>query len=86
MDVLRSCGNDAAILTGISLATAFGLLVAMMLIIVAVRLVSTRLPSPPGDDTETRNRAAAAVTAVTALLADPNRARSRERASADGDE
>lgn len=58
----------------------------MMLIIVAVRLVSTRLPSPPGDDTETRNRAAAAVTAVTTLLADPNRARGRERASADGDE
>ena len=61
----------------------------MMLIIVAVRLVSTRLPSPSspsGDDTETRNRAAAAVTAVTTLLADPNRARGRERASADGDE
>ena len=58
----------------------------MMLIIVAVRLVSTRLPSPSDDDTETRNRAAAAVTAVTALLADPNRARDRGRATPDGDE
>ena len=69
--MLRSCGGDAAVLTSIGIATAFGLLVVLMVVIVAVRVVSTRLLSSPDGGAASRNRAIAAVAAVTALLAQP---------------
>ena len=72
------CADDATILTGIGIGTAFGLLIAMMVVILAVRLITTRLlpaaaPGSSEGDAETREKALAAVVAVTTLLADQSR-------------
>lgn len=76
--VLQRCADDAGILTGIGIGTAFGLLVAMMVIIHAIRLIVRRLNPRAFDSSEgapeTREKALAAVVAVTTLLADQSRA------------
>lgn len=76
--VLQRCADDAGILTGIGIGTAFGLLVAMMIIILAIRLIVRLLnlgaaPDSSEGDPETREKALAAVVAVTTLLADQSR-------------
>lgn len=77
--VLQRCADDAGILTGIGIGTAFGLLVAMMVVILAIRFFVRRLnpgaaPDSSESDAETREKALAAVVAVTTLLADKSRA------------
>ena len=81
--------EEAAILTGIGIVTAFGLLVILMLIILMVRMAVERIlrvatpgvtAAPVGSDAEARNKALAAVIAVTAV-----RAASHAAGSADDD-
>ena len=76
--ILQVCADDAAILTGIGIGTAFGLLVAMMVVILVIRLVVTRLHpgEAPGSfegEAEAKEKALAAVVAVTTLLAEQSR-------------
>lgn len=69
--------NEAAILTGFGIGTAFASLVLLMIAIPLIRLLSARLPNgtagpvsiaPQDVDGVTRDKALAAVVAVTALL------------------
>ena len=70
--------DDAAILTAVGIATAFGMLVLMMVVIVLGRMVSTRILAgaarraakrAAASDAASRDKALAAVVAVSALLA-----------------
>jgi Na+-transporting methylmalonyl-CoA/oxaloacetate decarboxylase gamma subunit len=66
--------EEAAILTGIGIGTAFGLLVMLMVVIFIVRLSSGYLLERAAmraarEEAESRNRAHAAVAAVTAIVA-----------------
>ena len=70
--------EEAAILTGIGIGTAFGLLVLLMVVVAVVRLssgyvlerASTRAAAKAvQEEAESRNRAQAAVGAVTAIMA-----------------
>ena len=87
--MLERCADDAAILTGIGVGTAFGLLVAMIFVILAVRLLSARVLPALGErlpgrssETEARNKAVAAVVAVTTLMANRDRTGGRRAGSA----
>ena len=70
--------EEAAILTGIGIGTAFGLLVMLMVVVFVVRLSSGYLLERASrratirtahEEAEFRNRAHAAVAAVTAIVA-----------------
>ena len=72
-------------MTGISIGTAFGLLVVLMLVIVLIRLFSARVLDPLANrqavqsaavEAGSRDKALAAAIAVTALRSDPDRAKS----------
>ena len=70
--------REALILTGIGIGTAFGLLVAMMVGILLVKLVATRFVKGAAEDAagqpaEARDRALAAVIAVSAVLGNQDR-------------
>ena len=85
--VLQKCADDAAILTGIGIGTAFGLLVAMIVVITVARLITTHFfptaaPGSSESEAEARDKAVAAVVAVTTLLA--NQSRTDERGAASG--
>ena len=76
----QGIAEDAAILTAIGIATAFGLLVLLMVVIVLGRIFSARILAIEArraakraakTDAASRDKALAAVVAVSALLAGP---------------
>ena len=78
-DLLRKCADDAGILTGIGVGTAFGLLVVLLTVIVVVRLFSERVLDRLAErsavraaeaEAESRDKALAAVIAVASLGGD----------------
>lgn len=72
--------EDAAILTGIGMGTAFGLLIGLMVVILLMRALSARIVAGIAErsaveSAEARDKALAGVVAVSALLEDPKRRR-----------
>ena len=70
--------EEAAILTGIGIGTAFGLLVLLVVVVAILRLLSSFIldrsarrtqAKAEREESESRNRAHAAVAAVTAIMA-----------------
>ncbi len=91
-DIDQTLIEKAAVLTGIGIGTAFGVLVLLMIVIMAIRLCSAwlnrdrSLQQGLGDAngaSEDRDRALAAIIAVTAVIGDGARG---ERVRVNGDD
>ena len=75
----QAIAEEAAILTGIGMGTAFALLILLMVVIVVVRHLSARIlgraaAQAAATEAEARDKALAAVIGVAALRANPKRA------------
>ena len=77
---------DAATLTAIGMATAFGLLIVLVIVVMAIRLVSNasferggaETDVPTQDEDESRDKALAAAIAVATLASRPRAVVRRE--------